>query len=181
MYSTLKTAAGRVFALEQNKAKELVRYSNSAGETRALGAALAARLEAGDVICLYGDLGAGKTTFVQGLAEGLGVSRPVTSPSFTLVHEHRGRLLFYHLDLYRLSADDLLEAGIEEVLGAAAVVAVEWAERLPADLRRGALEIEIRFDEEREGGRELRFRALGERSERMIAEMSAGNDVEPRT
>jgi tRNA threonylcarbamoyladenosine biosynthesis protein TsaE len=172
--------AARAFALEQHQEKELVCSSNSAEETRALGAALAAHLAPGDVICLYGDLGAGKTTFVQGLAQGLGVSRPVTSPSFTLVHEHRGRLLFYHLDLYRLEADDLLEAGIEEVLGANAVVAVEWAERLPADLRRGALEIEIRFDEENEDRRELRFRARGERGVRMIADMSQESDADPR-
>jgi tRNA threonylcarbamoyladenosine biosynthesis protein TsaE len=108
------------------------------------------------------------------------VSRPVTSPSFTLVHEHRGRLLFYHLDLYRLGADDLLEAGIEEVLGANAVVAVEWAERLPAGLRRGALEIEIRFDDELAEGRELRFRALGERSARIIADLCQEANADPR-
>ena len=106
--------------------------SQSEDETRAIAAGLAATLGAGDVLLLTGDLGSGKTAFVRGLAEGLGV-RPeeVTSPTFTLVHEYRGgRLPLVHVDLYRLESADLDEVGLDPDLAAAGVTAVEWAERL---------------------------------------------------
>ncbi len=170
-YITSRVGVGGVFALKHCPAGELVRISRSADDTRALGGSLAAHLVPGDLICLYGDLGAGKTTFIQGLARGLGVSDPVTSPSFTLIHEHRGRLPFYHLDLYRLGAEDLAEAGIEEALDTAAVVAVEWAERLPPGLRRGALAVQIDFGEEGPNSRVLRLRPLGERSARIVGRL----------
>jgi tRNA threonylcarbamoyladenosine biosynthesis protein TsaE len=167
--------------LEQSPHNQLVRISHSADGTRSIGAELAGHLSDGDLICLYGDLGAGKTTFIQGLASGLGVSDPVTSPSFTLVHEHRGRLLFYHLDLYRLAPGDLTEAGIEEVLSASAVVAVEWAERLPKPLRRGALEVHIAYDEDNPDSRRLRFRSLGERSARIVTALAEEADAPSRS
>jgi len=96
-----------------------------------LAAQLAARLPNGGVIALQGELGAGKTTFVQGLARALGIARPVTSPTFTLVGEYPGgRLLLVHMDLYRLrSPDDLLTIGFPEYLERKALVAVEWPER----------------------------------------------------
>jgi len=102
-------------------------------ETAAVGRALAVTLGAGDVVLLYGDLGAGKTAFVKGLAEGLGVSRDeVSSPTFTLIQEYRGgRLTLFHVDLYRLDdpreVDDL---GLEEIANEG-VLAIEWAEKLP--------------------------------------------------
>ncbi len=102
-------------------------------ETAAIGRALAASLSAGDVVLLYGDLGAGKTAFVKGLAEGLGAPRDeVSSPTFTLMQEYRGgRLTLFHVDLYRLDdpreIDDL---GLEEI-AADGVLAIEWAEKLP--------------------------------------------------
>lgn len=106
--------------------------SNSEHDTRAFAARLAARLEPGAVLLLSGDLGAGKTAFVRGLAEGLGIdSGEVTSPTFTLVHEYRGgRLPLVHVDLYRLESADLDEVGLDTDLAAAGVIAVEWAERL---------------------------------------------------
>ena len=104
----------------------------SVEETWALARRLADELKPGDVICLEGDLGAGKTTFVQGLAAALGVSGRVTSPTFCLVPEHKsaeGRLLV-HMDLYRLaSEDDVLAIGWEDYLSRGAVLAVEWPER----------------------------------------------------
>jgi tRNA threonylcarbamoyladenosine biosynthesis protein TsaE len=101
-------------------------------ETRAVAAALAADLRPGDLVLLHGDLGAGKTVFVKGLAEGLGLDPDsVTSPTFTLVHEYLGgRLPLLHLDLYRLTATDLDEVGLDPDQAARAVVVVEWAERL---------------------------------------------------
>ncbi len=106
--------------------------TRSEAETRDRAAALAGELHAGTVILLSGDLGAGKTAFVRGLARGLGVDPDdVTSPTFTLVHEYRGgRLPLVHVDLYRVDRVDLDEIGLDQELAAAGVVAIEWAERL---------------------------------------------------
>ena len=100
--------------------------------TRAAAAALAATLSAGDILLLHGDLGAGKTVFVKGLAGGLGLSPDdVTSPTFTLVHEYRGgRLPLVHLDLYRIDRIELDDVGFDPALADAGVLVVEWAERL---------------------------------------------------
>ena len=105
--------------------------TRSVPATWRLAAQLAARLPNGGVIALQGELGAGKTTFVQGLARALGITRPVTSPTFTLVCEYPGdRMLLVHMDLYRLrSPDDLLTIGFHEYLERKALVAVEWPER----------------------------------------------------
>jgi tRNA threonylcarbamoyladenosine biosynthesis protein TsaE len=118
--------------------------SHSEDETRALAARLAATLTPGAVLLLSGDLGAGKTAFVRGLAEGLGLDpREVTSPTFTLVHEYRGgRLPLVHVDLYRLETADLDELGLDADLAAAGVVAVEWPERLGRPVP-GAMRVDI--------------------------------------
>jgi tRNA threonylcarbamoyladenosine biosynthesis protein TsaE len=110
----------------------VVHTSGSEGETRAIAATLAASLQPGAVVLLSGDLGAGKTAFVRGLAEGLGLDPgEVTSPTFTLVHEYRGgRLPLIHVDLYRLDRADLDEIGLDQDLVAEGVTAVEWSERL---------------------------------------------------
>jgi tRNA threonylcarbamoyladenosine biosynthesis protein TsaE len=109
-----------------------VAISNSEQDTRSIASALARDLPVGTVLLLSGDLGAGKTAFVRGLAEGLGIDPDqVTSPTFTLVHEYRGgRLPLIHVDLYRLDRADLDEIGLDQDLAAAGVVAVEWSERL---------------------------------------------------
>jgi tRNA threonylcarbamoyladenosine biosynthesis protein TsaE len=106
--------------------------SNSEQETREIAAALARDLTMGSVLLLSGDLGAGKTAFVRGLAEGLGIDPgEVTSPTFTLVHEYRGgRVPLIHVDLYRLDRADLDEIGLDQDLAATGVVAIEWSERL---------------------------------------------------
>jgi tRNA threonylcarbamoyladenosine biosynthesis protein TsaE len=113
-------------------------------ETRAVAEALAGTLAAGDLVLLHGDLGAGKTVFVKGLAQGLGLDPgAVTSPTFTLVHEYLGgRLPLIHLDLYRLASTDLDDVGLDPDLAARGVVVVEWAERLT---RRPAGAIGIRI------------------------------------
>jgi tRNA threonylcarbamoyladenosine biosynthesis protein TsaE len=104
----------------------------SEDETVRAAAALAAELGPGTVLLLSGELGAGKTAFVRGLAQGLGLDRDdVTSPTFTLVHEYRGgRLPLIHIDLYRLEHADLDEIGVDEDLARAGIVAIEWPERL---------------------------------------------------
>jgi len=100
--------------------------------TRALARALAEDLPPGTTVLLSGDLGAGKTAFVRGLADGLGIDPDqVTSPTFTLVHEYRGgRVPLVHVDLYRLDRADLDEIGLDPDLAAGGIVAIEWAERL---------------------------------------------------
>lgn len=122
----------------------MVRHSRSETETRAIAAALAPALAPGAVILLSGDLGAGKTAFVRGLAEGLGLdSDAVTSPTFTLVHEYRGgRLPLIHVDLYRLDHAELDEIGLDQDLAAQGVTAVEWSERLSRDVP-GAVRVRI--------------------------------------
>ena len=114
--------------------------SRSPEETHAFAAELAEELAPNTVIALEGDLGAGKTCFVQGLALGLGIDEPVTSPSYTLVNEYRGgRLPLFHIDLYRLGGpEEVLGLGLEEYFEAGGVTAVEWPSRagdlLPPDL-----------------------------------------------
>lgn len=103
----------------------------SAEEMRELGRALGARLQPGDVICLRGELGAGKTTLTQGIAAGQGVSGTVASPTFTLVHEHPGEVPLFHLDAYRLeSSEELWDLGFEEYLRAGGSIVVEWCDRV---------------------------------------------------
>lgn len=104
--------------------------SSSEEETTAIGERVGGSLKAGDVVLLYGDLGAGKTAFTRGLARGLGASADeVTSPTFTLVQEYRGRLTLYHVDLYRLEESEVDDLGLEELILGDGVVAIEWAER----------------------------------------------------
>ena len=106
--------------------------SNSPGETEALGAALAKLLWPGAVVAFTGDLGAGKTAFVRGMAQGLGVAGRVTSPTFTIVNEYEGgRLPLFHFDMYRLgSAEELFDIGWEDYLDRGGVCAVEWSEQV---------------------------------------------------
>lgn len=108
--------------------------SHSEAQTRRLGVRLAELLSPGDVIALVGELGTGKTRFVQGVGRGLGVQEAITSPSFTLVREYRGpgiRLPLFHVDLYRIEdAEEMLTFGLEEYLYGDGVCLVEWADRL---------------------------------------------------
>ena len=104
--------------------------TNQVKETRALGQQLAERLKPGQIVAFTGDLGAGKTAFVSGMAQGLGISDRVTSPTFTIVNEYEGgRFPLFHFDLYRLSsAEELFDIGWEDYLARGGVCAVEWSE-----------------------------------------------------
>jgi tRNA threonylcarbamoyladenosine biosynthesis protein TsaE len=127
--------------------------TSSEDETAAAGETLAATLRAGDVVLLFGELGAGKTAFVRGLARGLGAPEAdVSSPTFTLVQEYEGRVTLYHVDLYRLEPKELEDLGLEELISGDGVVAIEWAERWhgrPDDA------IEVRFEHAGEDNRRI--------------------------
>jgi tRNA threonylcarbamoyladenosine biosynthesis protein TsaE len=102
----------------------------SEAETEAAGTRLAESLGSGAVVLLYGDLGAGKTAFTRGIAQGLGIDpAEVSSPTFTLVQEYHGRLTLYHVDLYRLEEREVDDLGLEELVLGDGVVVIEWAER----------------------------------------------------
>ncbi len=125
--------------------------TGSEGETEAAGRRLGERLRAGEVIHLLGDLGAGKTVFVRGLAQGLGVDpEEVSSPTFTLVQEYRGgRVALFHVDLYRLGGAEVEDLGLD-ALASEGVVAIECANRLPAaDARATVVRIDTDGDEHR--------------------------------
>jgi tRNA threonylcarbamoyladenosine biosynthesis protein TsaE len=125
-------------------ASELVLVSDDAAATRALGGRLAGVARAGDLVCLLGDLGAGKTQLAKGFAAGLGVTDVVASPTFVLMAEYDGRLPLFHLDLYRLDdAADALAGGLLDDRQITGVVLVEWAERLGAALPAARLDVVI--------------------------------------
>lgn len=157
--------------------------SNSADETRAMGAALARALPDGSIVALVGQLGSGKTTFVQGAAEGIGIARGadeagetegVTSPTFVLVREHEGASgrVLVHVDAYRLRAPaELRDLGSDELLGARGVAFVEWAERVEEALPRPYLM--VRFRHESEGTRSVEIEGVGE-GVGALAEAAAG-------
>lgn len=109
----------------------------TAQETQKLGQRIGQSIPAGTVLALDGELGAGKTTFAQGLALGLGIKERVLSPTFVIFQQYDGRLPFYHIDAYRLEEDDIYGIGLEECFNRRSVTLVEWAERirslLPAD------------------------------------------------
>ena len=121
--------------------------THSADETQALGQRLAKRLLPGDVIAYFGDLGAGKTALTRGIAQGLGVTDLVTSPTYTIVNEYlTGRIPLFHFDMYRLgSSDELFDIGWEDYIARGGVCAVEWSENVE-DALRDAIHITIEKD-----------------------------------
>lgn len=118
--------------------------TDSAEETEALGERLAAKLRGDEVIALFGGLGMGKTAFTRGLARGLGVVDGVSSPTFALVNEYRGRFPVYHFDMYRVQSwDDLYSTGFFDFLGNGVLV-IEWSENIEGALPENALRVTIR-------------------------------------
>ena len=119
-------------------------YSKSPQETEALGQALVQKLAPGAVVAFSGDLGAGKTAFVRGMAQGLGITQRVTSPTFTIVNEYSGTVPLFHFDMYRLgSSDELFDIGWEDYLIRGGVCAVEWSERVTDALPEDTLWVDI--------------------------------------
>ena len=116
--------------------------TESPEQTEALGAALARRLDPGSVVAFTGDLGAGKTAFVRGMARGFGLEAQVSSPTFALVNEYGGQPPFVHFDMYRVSGwDDLMTTGFFDYLDSGAVMAVEWSERIESALPDDAVRV----------------------------------------
>lgn len=141
--------------------------------TRRLGAALAAALAPGDLVLLEGDLGAGKTFLVRAIARGLGVPSAVriTSPTFTLVHEHAGRLPIVHADLYRLGdPDELVELGLVERIGADAAVLIEWGARFADALGGQGLWVALALAPQ---GRRAQLTARGARADALLERLLA--------
>lgn len=140
-------------------------------QTYWIGEALGRLLEAGDLVCLYGDLGTGKTSLAYGIALGLDVEEEyVPSPTFTFVNEYRGRVPFYHMDLYRLKDSRELEGiGFDEYIDSDGVTVIEWAERAEEALPEERLNIYISFVSA--DSREIGFMAEGERYQMLLAEL----------
>ncbi|MPM15971.1 tRNA threonylcarbamoyladenosine biosynthesis protein TsaE [bioreactor metagenome] len=143
----------------------MIYRSESELETERLAEALAKTLTPGAVVAFTGDLGAGKTAFVRGMARGLGIAQRVTSPTFTIVNEYEGgRLPLFHFDLYRLSGEDeLFEIGWEDYLRRGGVCAVEWSEVAPELLEEGCLRVDLRRN--------------GEENIRLITITGGGDDL----
>jgi tRNA threonylcarbamoyladenosine biosynthesis protein TsaE len=123
--------------------------SNSDSETREIGRRIGERLKRGDVVCLYGDLGAGKTTMVKGIASALGISeRDITSASFTIIAEYDADVPFYHIDLYRLTPEQVPDLGLHEYLGPDGISVIEWAERAEGEVPADSIRVSLYHKEE---------------------------------
>ena len=120
----------------------MIRTSSAAGTIK-LGERIAGLLEPGSVVALTGELGAGKTTLIQGIAKGLGIKNYVTSPTFTIINEFKGTIPLYHVDLYRLEAPDISELGLDECFDRGGVTVIEWAEKMDRGLPGDAIRIKI--------------------------------------
>lgn len=145
--------------------------TSSPEQTWRIGETLGARLGRGDTVCLYGDLGSGKTSFSYGIALGLEVKEQyITSPTFTFVNEYQGRVPLYHIDLYRLKgAEELENIGFEEYIGSDGVAVIEWAERAEDELPEERLSVYLRYVNE--NSRELGFLGEGERYQKLVEEL----------
>ena len=137
-------------------------------QTWRMGELLGALLGPGDIVCLYGDLGAGKTSLSYGIALGLEVKEQyITSPTFTFVNEYEGRVPFYHIDLYRLKDPEELEnIGFEEYLDSDGVTVIEWAERAEDELPEERLSVYLNYVNE--NSREIGFLPEGERYQKLL-------------
>lgn len=138
--------------------------SDSYEATARAAAEFSKSLKGGEVIAMYGGLGAGKTAFVQGLARGLGINRHITSPTFTIVNEYEGRLPLYHFDVYRIAdPDEMYEIGYEEYIESGGVCVIEWAELIEELLPEDCIRIKI-----------LRADDIGENCRRISIELPEG-------
>lgn len=144
--------------------------TQSAEETYAFGNQLASLLRPGDVLCLIGTLGAGKTLLVQGITAGLGVAQQAISPTFTIMNLYDGKVPIYHFDLYRLDySDQLLDIGFDEYVGSHGIALIEWADKFPDQMPKDYLQIEIIPQDVTK--RIIRLTAFGPRHQQIIEEL----------
>ncbi len=152
----------------------MVLQTSSTSETIRIGKRLGRLLEPGDVVALVGDLGTGKTQFIKGLAEGVGVGKAtyVSSPSFTLINEYPGRIPLYHIDLFRLESEKEVEGlGLEEYILGNGITAIEWAEKVSSLLPEELLLVKILYTGEH--SRTIEITPKGKRYEVLINRLSS--------
>ena len=152
--------------------KKVVFQTKSTSETIRLGKRIGGLLRPGDVVALAGELGAGKTQFIKGLAEGAGVGKPtyISSPSFTLINEYPGRVPFYHVDLFRLEREnEAEELGLEDYYQGEGITAIEWADKIPSLLPKVLLLIHIAYTGK--NTRSLEITGKGRRFEELLSEL----------
>lgn len=144
--------------------------SNTVAQTERIGLRLGELLKQGDIVCLYGNLGAGKTALARGIGQGWGTALRVTSPTYTLVNEYpreKDGLILYHLDFYRLEGSaEIITTGVEDILDSPGAFMIEWPERIESLLEGDFLSIQLRYINEFKRG--LRIDAQGDRSEKLL-------------
>lgn len=154
----------------------MIRYiSRSENETRKIASKIASQLSAGDVLCLFGDLGAGKTVFASGIAKGLGIDHTITSPTFTIVNEYKSKIPFYHFDVYRINTDEFLDIGGDEYLYGDGIVLVEWPENIIDVLPKERLDIYINYcspDLDSAENREIILKPVGSKYDKLVLELT---------
>ncbi|HOJ79958.1 MAG TPA: tRNA (adenosine(37)-N6)-threonylcarbamoyltransferase complex ATPase subunit type 1 TsaE [Clostridiales bacterium] len=152
--------------------------ASSVADTVELGRKLGSMLQRGDNVCLFGDLGTGKTAFTSGIAKGLGISGYITSPTFTIVNEYEGRLPLYHFDVYRIGdVDEMLDTGYYEYIDGDGVTVIEWADLIREILPSERIEVYIeKNDPEGSDSRTITVSFIGDRTaeyERRLTDESA--------
>ncbi len=145
--------------------------TKSPEETKNLGKEVSKLTKPGDLLAFYGELGAGKTCFIQGISQGLKVKDYVTSPSFTIMNEYQGKIPIYHFDLFRLDNDeDILELGYEEYFYGEGLTVIEWAEKIEQLLPKEHLKVDIKFKDRYQ--RTISFISQGDRFNKFLEELN---------
>jgi tRNA threonylcarbamoyladenosine biosynthesis protein TsaE len=151
--------------------------SKSADQTYKLGESLGKVIQQGDIICLTGDLGAGKTAFTKGIGIGLDIKEFITSPTYTIINEYNGRIPLFHFDVYRLEGvEEMYELGYEEYFFGDGAVVIEWADIVKDIIPQERLWITILRGKE-EDNREIIFDASGDRYQKVIKELEQYADI----
>ncbi len=144
--------------------------TKSPEETKNLGKEVGKLAKPGDLLAFYGELGAGKTCFIQGISRGLKVKDYVTSPSFTIVNEYQGKIPIYHFDLFRLNTEEILELGYEEYFYGEGLTVIEWAEKIEQLLPKEHLKIKIKFKDRYQ--RTISFISQGDSFNKFLEELN---------
>ena len=149
----------------------MIVQSFCAEDTYEIGKKIGQEAQPGQVICLYGDLGVGKTVFTKGLADGLGITEPIQSPTFTIVREYEeGRLPLYHFDVYRIGcSEEMYDIGFDEYIDSQGVCIIEWANIIEDILPEEYLKIELLY---KETGREMILTPFGQKYEEIVEELT---------